>query len=268
MCDVNGRRFGTPRLVLLLAAALLLGGTVARADEPPPLAADAPIATILDALQTRGDTLKDFSADVSLTTLNGGTQVQTMQTGQAWFANDPKTGERLRVNFNAEKNSAGIVTPINHQYILDGLDLLEIDFKKQRITTSQVLKPGQKMNLMKLGEGPFPLPIGQDPKLVQDQFAVTKPAAAKDDPPGTAHISLAPKEGTSLARKFTSIDVFVDCKTNMPVRVVTLDQSGDTLRTTQLDKLQINKGLAANAFDVPPAAAAFEKVNGPFESDK
>jgi len=268
--DNANRRLGgamtRARLALIMVAGLCVVGSMARADEPAALPANAPVATVLDALKARGDSLKDFSATVTLSSLDGGTQLETRQTGQVLFANDPLTGERLRVNFTTD-TTGGVTTVINHQYILDGLDLLEIDFKKQRITTSQVLKPGQKMNLMKLGEGPFPLPIGQDPKTVQEQFDVTKPAAAKDDPPGTVHLSLAPKAGTGLARKFTSIDVYVDCVTDMPTRIVTLDQSGQTLRTTALDKLQINKGLGPNAFAIPQAAAAFEKVDGPLATN-
>ena len=36
------------------------------------------------------------------------------------------------------------------------------------------------MNLLELGEGPFPLPIGQSRQDVEKQFKVTKVAAVKD----------------------------------------------------------------------------------------
>jgi hypothetical protein len=36
-----------------------------------------------------------------------------------------------------------------------------------------VLRPGEKVNLLKLGEGPFPLPIGQKRDDVKRQFDVT-----------------------------------------------------------------------------------------------
>ncbi len=268
----HGRPEGSMRCgriaVVLTIAAAILGATAARgADEPAPLAGDAPVGAILDALKIRGDTLKDFSADVTLTSLDTGTQLSTGQSGHVWYQNNA-TGGRIRVNFDTH-TVGGQTFQEKHQYILgvpdllNGQDLLDIDFTKKRITRERVVKPGEKMNLMKLGEGPFPLPIGQDPKDVQAQFDVTKPAAAKDDPAGTVHLSLAPKKGTTLSRKFTSIEVYVDCKTAMPTRIVTVDQSGEELHTTQLDKVQINQGLPANTFDVPAEAVAqhFEEID-------
>ena len=35
-------------------------------------------------------------------------------------------------------------------------------------------RPGEKVNLLKLGEGPFPLPIGQPKEDVHREFIVTK----------------------------------------------------------------------------------------------
>jgi outer membrane lipoprotein-sorting protein len=272
----NGRLGGVMRRASLLLAwvaglGLLAAEPARAADEPTPLAGDANVEAILDALKIRGDTLRDFSADVSLTSLDTGTMLSTAQIGHVWYQNDAKTGGRIRVNFDTHKTGDITTTDEKHQYILGGQDLLngqdliDIDFKKKRITKERVVKPGQPLNLMKLGEGPFPLPIGQDPKTVQDEFDVTKPAAAKDDPTGTVHLSLAPKKGTSLARKFTSIDIYVDCQTAMPTRIVTVDQSGQELHTTQLDKVQINKGLPANTFEVPAEAKDFEPVTKAYE---
>jgi outer membrane lipoprotein-sorting protein len=257
------------RLALLLAMGLGSLASIAQAVDPPPLKQGASVGEILDALKIRGDTLKDFTADVTMTSTDPINQLSTAQIGQIWFEGNPKTGGRVRVNFDKDKIGDN-TTVLKHQYILggpdllNGQDLIDIDFKKQRIDKKQVGRPGDPVNLMKLGEGPFPLPIGQEPAAVQRDFTVATLATAKDDPANTVHVTLTPKEGTPLARKFGSIGVFVDCATDMPVRIVTVDPDGAEIHTTQLDKIAINKGLKADAFAIPPEAKDFETFDGAF----
>src|SRR6185295_10789202 len=90
------------------------------------------------------------------------------------------------------------------EYMLDKGWLTDRDYKRKIEIQRQVLKPGQKVNLLKLGEGPFPLPIGQPKEEVLKMFEVKKIDANKDDPPDTVHVQLSPREGTRFAKKFKS----------------------------------------------------------------
>ena len=110
----------------------------------------------------------------------------------------------------------------------------------QTVVRQQVLKPGEKLDLLKLGEGPFPLPIGQKKEAVHEQFDVKKIAPSKDDPKdvATVHVQLAPKPGTQFERKFETIDVWVDAKTHMPARIDTAQ--GETVRSTLLTNFKVN----------------------------
>jgi outer membrane lipoprotein-sorting protein len=114
-----------------------------------------------------------------------------------------------------------------------------------------ILRPGEKMNLLKLGEGPFPLPIGQKRHDVLNQFDVRKIESKPGDPADTVHLELIPKSGTSLARKFKSIDTWVSLPDEMPVRISTLDFTGATERSTDLSNVQINPDLTDADFELP-----------------
>ena len=135
-----------------------------------------------------------------------------------------------------------------HERVLTQMARARTLVDQARETKRQVLKPGQKLNLLKLGEGPFPLPIGQSREDVLKMFDVKKVDAKQGDPQGTVHLELAPKPNTDFARKFKTIDVWVETKTSFPRRIATVDKSEAETRTTDLTNIQVNVGLKDDAF--------------------
>ncbi len=125
-------------------------------------------------------------------------------------------------------------------------------------TKRQVLRPGEKRDLMKLGTGAFPLPIGQDQQDVKKAFDVKIVAPAKDDPPGTIHLTLTPKPDTDLAKKFTSIDVWVDMKSHMPTLIDTV--AGSDEHRVELKAIQVNPNppLGDKDFTLPEIDASWQ----------
>jgi outer membrane lipoprotein-sorting protein len=216
--------------------------------QTPPLDASSSREQILDALHARGQGLKDFVADVSLAetdALNGET---TTLVGKVWYQARGEGDARMRILFDkklfGDKPQAGAKV----EYTLDKGWLIDRDYKRKVEVQRQVLKPGQKLNLLKLGEGPFPLPIGQPREEVLKMFEVKKIEFKQGDPEGTVHLELAPKPNTEFARKFKKIDAWVETKTSFPRRIATLDKSEAETRTTDLTNIQVNVGLKDDAF--------------------
>jgi len=233
------------------------------AQTQPVLNADSSIDQILDALDRSGNQLQDFVADVALTQADARSGDSSSSAGKIWFQRSAPGEARIRVSFDTE-------TVGNRQmdkkvdYLLDNGWLWERDYRRKTEIKRQVLQPGQKMNLLKLGEGPFPLPIGQDKDEVHRQFDVQKIVPREGDPADTIHVSLTPKEGTQLARKFNSIDVWVDPATQMPRRIEAVDANETTVRTTDLTNLHMNHGLPADAFTLPPIDNSWNRHEEPF----
>jgi hypothetical protein len=140
---------------------------------------------------------------------------------------------RIRVTFD-KKQADGKISEEKVEYLLSGPDLIDRNYRTRTQTIHRVLKPGEKLDLFKLGEGPFPLPLGQSKQDVHLNFDVSKLPPASDDPKDSIHLKLAPKPGTRLARKFKSIDVWVDIKQNMPARIETLDRNQAATNTVDL----------------------------------
>jgi len=209
------------------------------------IVASPKLDALLDALHERGATLNDFTADVSLTTTDTSTgEDPVKQVGRVVYQKPQDDNARLRVTFDrkliGEKKLEQKI-----EYLLDGEWLTDRDYRRRIEVRRQVMQPGTKVNLLKLGEGPFPLPIGQSRVNVYDQFNVTLEPDSTDAMP---HAKLLPKASTSLSRKFKSIDVWIDSTTNMPTRIETVDRNETTTRRTDLTNIKVNTGVGADQF--------------------
>lgn len=210
------------------------------------ISAESTVDQILDALDARGQDLKSFSADVSLTEGDAALANEVTRRGKVIYQSRDGKQPRLRVTFN-ERDTGQRVFQEKIEYLLEDGWLTDRNYDKKVEVRRQVLKPDEKVDLLKLGEGPFPLPIGQKKEAVHEQFDVKKVKPAKDDPKDSVHVQLTPKQGTQFARKFDVIDVFVDPRTNMPARIDTAQ--GETVRTTELKNFTPNPDPALRDAD-------------------
>jgi outer membrane lipoprotein-sorting protein len=216
------------------------------------LSAQSSVDDVLDALDARGQTLNGFTANVKLSESDAATGDATLRTGKIWY----QAGENPRIRVLFEKRESNKkITDDKIEYLLSGRDLIDRTYSTKREVMRHILKPGEKMNLLKLGEGPFPLPIGQKKEDVHANFEVKKMEPAKSDPPGTVQILLSPKPATRLARRFKSINVWVDLKDHMPKKIETLDTNETTIRSTELTNVQINPTLTDADFTLPKVSA-------------
>ncbi|HEX2972543.1 MAG TPA: RpiB/LacA/LacB family sugar-phosphate isomerase [Tepidisphaeraceae bacterium] len=251
---VTGRRLPErkpmPRLLVTFLV-VALAATLAQAEQAP-LNPGSSSDQILDALNAVGQNLKDFIASVSTSEADALSGDATTLTGVVNYqAKGPGDG-RLRVLFDSKKVNDRVEPNARSEWLLDNGHLIERDYKKKLEVDREVLKPGQKMNLLKLGEGPFPLPIGQPREDVLKLFTVKKIEPAKDDLPGTTHIQLTPLPNTQFARQFKTIDVWVELKTSFPRRIEVYNKRSESTRTTDLTNVRVNSGLADKDFALAP----------------
>jgi outer membrane lipoprotein-sorting protein len=223
---------------------------LAAAAEFQPIAPDATSDQVLESLKTRGDTMKGFSANVKLTNFDNATADSHSDSGKFLFQKVGDDDARIRINFS-QRTEGSKLFPEQHEYAVSNGWVLERDYQKRVETDRQVAKSGEKLNLLKLGQGPFPLPVGQDPADVKKQFDVTLIAPAKDDPAATVHLLLKPKGLTDMARKFAQIDVWVDRQNGMPDRIVTLDNTRENMATADLTDIRLDVNLTDADFALP-----------------
>lgn len=241
------------KLSIVLAVLIGAGCMASQAEQThgqtsqPAQTSTTGVDAILDALERRGQDLRTLRADV---TLSESDAFGDASSRSGWFALQNRADGSTRAHIVFDRKVVDKkATSEKIEYLLDGGKLIDRNYQRTKQTTRQILRPGEKMNLLKLGEGPFPLPIGQKRDDVLKQFDVQQIDGAKDDPAGTVHLRLIPKERTPLARKFKSIDTWV--ANDLPVRIKTLDRNGETERTTDLANIKINESLKDSDFELP-----------------
>jgi outer membrane lipoprotein-sorting protein len=233
------------------------------ASTNPGLSQQSSVDEILDALDARGQNLDSFVAIVKLSETDTTTGDATTRSGKVWY----QAGDQARIHVVFDtKNANGKIIDEKIEYLLKGSDLIDRTYRTKTQVTRHVLKPGEKMNLLKLGEGPFPLPIGQKKEDVHAMFEVKKIDAAKDEPADTVHIQLTPKENTRFSKRFSQIDVWVNLNDHMPSRIETLDPNQSTTRTTDLSDIQVNSKLTDDDFALPKLVGEWQQIEEAFNN--
>ena len=119
----------------------------APATSPAAPAPSGDIDAILDALDRRGKELDDFTAKVSLTDTDSQTGDEQLLSGRMWMQRLPGDDARLRVLFD-RKEAGGKPRTERSEYRLANGVLIDRDYGRHIEVHRQVLKPGQKMNLL------------------------------------------------------------------------------------------------------------------------
>lgn len=245
------------RLLAIIVLALLcpLG---LRAELSPKSSVD----DVLDALFVVGKDLKSFSANVTLRETDLISQDSSKRTGMTVYQQKPDGEARLRVTF-LKRIQDNLAQDQRIEYLLDGDWLVERNYPRKLEIRRQVSKPGERINLLRLGEGPFPLPIGQEKEEVKKQFTVTQPEGL-DAVPDTVQIRLTPRKSTRFERDFATIDVWVDLKTGMPRRIDTVDTNETLMRGTDLADIRLNVQLSDEHFALPAIGADWQRRDEAF----
>src|SRR5688500_3509004 len=120
----------------------------ARADGK--LSADSSLDQILDALDRRGEDLRSLASDVTLTETDAALGDDVRRSGSFALELRPDGSARSRVTFN-DKVANNRRTQEKIEYLLDGPNLIDRTYRTKTQVTRQVLRPGERLNLLKLG---------------------------------------------------------------------------------------------------------------------
>ncbi|MBY0114301.1 MAG: hypothetical protein K2Y21_15925 [Phycisphaerales bacterium] len=142
------------------------GGNVKVLPDQPILGfADAD--ALLTALETADANLTTLTADIKYVrdfAIAGDTQTRT---GTLWFTDSRKASDksapasrRFSIQFK-DFQVGGRLENRDQFYIFDGEWLVEKFPGEKRMIKRQVVRPGEKFDPLKIGEGPLPIPIGQ-----------------------------------------------------------------------------------------------------------
>ena len=221
-----------------------------------PLPEAASVDEVLSALERRGDDLRTLTADVELTEADALDGSGFTRRGRLWL-DDAAGGPALRVRFEDRVEGRKLKAHVL-DYLLIGNVLHEHDYQKRAATERRLAPPGERIDLFKLGEGPFPLPIGQSADEVRAAFEV-EPLPPGGGPDGTVGLLLLPRPGSPLADDVIEIEMWVGLDDALPRKVVTLSIDETLERTTLLKDVTVNEPIQPDRLTLPPVPAGWAR---------
>lgn len=136
----------------------------------------ADVDGLLDALERTGKDLRSFSAQIRYTKFFPFEGDEQIREGTLDYLAMPETrpGEGARrkfaVHFDTLQFDGRIERGEDRSYIFDGQWLVEKLHKEKQFFKRQVVPPGERFDPLRLGEGPFPVPIGQSRGEILERF--------------------------------------------------------------------------------------------------
>ena len=192
--------------------------------QPQPEAEPDPVEDLLDRLERSSADLRDFQARIRYDIWDAVTEEKQIRSGELIYQVDPDDGsKRFAILFDTFIFGNRREKEAKHHIFADGW-LVEIDHERKQFIKRQIVAPGKTFDPLKLGEGPFPLPIGQPKNEVLARFDV-KLLDAPSDPflakmltdRDVQGMVLFPKPNTPEADKFQRVELFYDREMLLPI---------------------------------------------------
>lgn len=184
------------------------------------------------------------------------------RTGQLAFAtSDDDSSEspnrRFAIDFTKLRMGA-IEETILERYVFDGEWLLEMDLEHKQFTRRQIVPPGENFDPLRIGEGPFPIPIGQrrddilrrfDAELVEPNDGLRSDEENLRTITSTwSQIKLVPKEAWEDELDFAEVRLWYQRRDDgrlLPRLARTINTGGDEA-TVLLLEVKVNEDAAVD----------------------
>ena len=156
-------------------------------------------------------------------------------------------------------------------FIFDGEWLTERQYESKQQFRRRVVRPGERIDPLAIGEGPFPIPVGQKKDKILARFDAElldptdgwpgegKGGEAPNWLNGVYQLRLIPKTGTDESRQFGSVRLWYIKGTLMPRMAVTDDKNGASTEVF-LTNVKQNEALPAGTFSASKPEGWEEQV--------
>ncbi|MCB9845725.1 MAG: hypothetical protein H6811_07045 [Phycisphaeraceae bacterium] len=190
---------GLLRLVSVMVAGVLAGleppTTGISSEEPSPDVLDTGLPAQPASAEAQAHDLEFTTADNLLAALEQvGSDIRTLRapirqvkvfafegdeqvrTGTLYYQNQPGEGDesgavrKFAVEFETLEFGSRIERDDQRTYVFDGEWLVEKLHRDKQFFKRQVVPPGQSFDPLRIGEGPFPIPIGQKREDILERF--------------------------------------------------------------------------------------------------
>ncbi len=216
---------------------------------PKPTSGDAKIDAILDRLDEKGHVIKGIKSRLTYTYIVvDPVESRQVKEGTLLFARS-EPNSRFLVHFD-RTIADGVVNRSGEYYGFDGRWMIERNDRAKNIIKRELAREGQYRDPFKLGEGPFPLPFGQSRADILKNFRVALVPFALGDPLQSDHLRCIPLPGTEMAQKYSRVDIYVDRRIDLPVRIVSENLKDGNRIEVDFKDISAGEAPAASRFHI------------------
>ena len=225
------RKLSTAVVVLAAVAACAQVRPAAPAKPATRPAGNTPspaIMKILTALEAAGTRHATIQADVDYLIDRMLTGETEQRTGYVKYQKrTAETPDKFRIHFETLRMDEGRKLKSVVDYAFDGMWMTVVKHRLKQVTRYQVAAKGERVQPLRLGKGPFPLPFGQDVKDILEYFKVTQPKrkASGKDPKGADYLKFTTLRAHRRDVNVVWIEQWIDRTTHLPVKIVAYDKS-------------------------------------------
>ena len=210
---------------------------------------EAEVLVLLDSLERSADDLTGFTAQLHFEDWDELLGRRIIRLGEMIYVHAGKgEDKKFAILFSSQIVNRRKETRLRH-YIFDGRWLAEIDHENKQFINREIVAPGESFDPLKLGEGPFPVPIGQSRVEVMKRFLVSRIPLPEEGSLGKLRgkyavdgLRMVPREGTPEAKEYARIDLFFDRATRLPVGIEVIELNGDR-KTVRFSEMKRNPEL-------------------------
>lgn len=145
------------------------------------------------------------------------------------------------------------------RWTYDGRWLAERRPEDKVFVRRELAPEGETCDLLRMGDGPFALPLDLDRERTLQRFDVKLVPAAEGDPEDAVHLRLTPREGMKEEAGVEQVDLWYDRQTLLPRRATTLQDAEAGIETV-VDLLEASTKAEVDEerFDTMPPRTGWE----------
>lgn len=249
-------------------------------DQPP--ASIESVDDLLEALEVAGREIHSLVAKVQYTKVFAIEGDEQIRRGELFYVATPQSDQdtpadaaaqtppvrKFAVHFTWLKVGGRIDDDQPKSYIFDGQWMLELDPVLKQYERRQVVPPGERFDPLRLGEGPFPLPIGQSRAEILERFdaQLVEPADAwlEDerliawvDRAPTYQLHLVPKAAYADELDLVDVRLWYRADSLLPTLAWTETAEGNE-SIVQLVDIRLNVPVPAGKIDTTPPTGGWD----------
>lgn len=229
----------------------------APAAVPAPATSSESVGLLLDRLEARGRTMRDFSASVVVEQFDALTEEREVRRARVVMTGGEGKKKAIGIVIDEFIDASGRGATDGRRFLFEDGWLIEMDPARKQVVKRQLARAGESFDPLRLGDGPFIVPLGQPRAAVEREFVVSDASvpdhgffkSLRSAADGLRALHLVAREGTEAHRTMRSVTLVFDGTTLAPRGVEVLKPNGDTERVL-LRESAIDGGLDAKQAEV------------------